>query len=171
MHEKGVCIMSSVTDLRIFDFDPWFQGHILILRFCCNLHMICNYCSKKEYAMSKNERGVHVLSHSQVLSISDLDLWLPDHISDVKPLFYSTRYEQSLCTLEAMMYLKSPMHVNPMWINWKSKQSLVLWADNSLNNHHGNNILHNFKITILYAMLPLNIYWIASSMKRCCGFL
>ena len=73
------------------------------------------------------------------LSISDLDLWLPDHISDAKPLFYSRHYDQPLCNLEAMLYLKSLMHVNNLKI-WKKKYKkyLVLWADNSYNKHHGN---------------------------------
>ena len=62
----------------------------------------------------KKERGDRVLSCRQVLSISDLDLWLPDHVSDVKHLFYSTQYEQSLCNLEAILNLKSLMHVNPL---------------------------------------------------------
>ena len=60
-----------------------------------------------------NEIGVRVLSRRQALSISDLDLRLPDHISNVKPLFHSTHYEQSLCNLESMMHLKSLMHANP----------------------------------------------------------
>ena len=76
--------------------------------------MICKYCSKYEYARSKNEIGVRVLSQRQVLIISDLDLCLPDHISDVKPMFYSTHYEQSLCNLESIMYLKPLMHSNPL---------------------------------------------------------
>ena len=79
----------------------------------------------------KNEIGVRVLSRRQVLHISDLDLWLPDHISDVKPLFYSTYYDQSLCNLESMMYLKSLMHANPLENFEKIKEYLILWADNS----------------------------------------
>ena len=82
----------------------------------CNFHMICNYCSKYEYARSKNERGVRVLSRRQVLSISDIDLWLPYHISDVKPLYYFRHYEQPLCNPEAMLYLKSLMHVTHLKI-------------------------------------------------------
>ena len=35
-----------------------------------------------------NERGVHVLSCRQVLSISDLDLLQPDHIGNVKHFFF-----------------------------------------------------------------------------------
>ena len=62
----------------------------------------------------KKIKGVRVLSHRQVLSISYLGRWPPDHISDVKPLFHSTHYEQSLCNLEAMLYLKILMHVNPL---------------------------------------------------------
>ena len=76
--------------------------------------MICKYCSKYEYARSKNKNDVRVLSRRQVLSISDLDLRLPDHISDVKPMFHSTHHEQSFCNLEAMMYLKSLMNANPL---------------------------------------------------------
>ena len=82
--------------------------------FCSNLHMICKYCSKYEYARSKNEIGGRVLSRRQVLSISDLYLWLPDHISDVRPLFRFWHYEQLLCNLESMMFLKYLMHANPL---------------------------------------------------------
>ena len=46
MHERGVCITSSVTDFKIiFDFD--LKVISIFLDFCCNLH-IC--CSKYEYA-------------------------------------------------------------------------------------------------------------------------
>ena len=76
--------------------------------------MLCKYCSKYEYARTKNEIGVRVLNRRQFLSISDIDLLLPDHISDVKPLFHFTHYEQSLCNLESMMFLKSLMHANPL---------------------------------------------------------
>ena len=65
--------MSSVTDFK--EYLTLDVKVISIFRdFCCNLHMICNQCSKYEYARSKNEIGVRVLSRRQVLSISDLDL-------------------------------------------------------------------------------------------------
>ena len=54
---------------------------------CCNFHMICNYCKKYEYARSKKERCVRVLSPRQVLSISDLYLWLQGHINYLKHTF------------------------------------------------------------------------------------
>ena len=38
----------------------------------------------------KNERGISVFSHRQVLSMCDLDLRPEGHISYLKPLFYST---------------------------------------------------------------------------------
>ena len=79
--------------------------------------MICKYCSKYEYARSKNEKGVRVLSRRQVLSISDLALRLPDHISDVKPMFHTTHYTQSLCNLEPMMYINISNACKPTLIS------------------------------------------------------
>ena len=62
----------------------------------------------------RNERGIRVLSHRQVLSMCGLDLLSQGHISYLKPLFYYTHHDQSFCNLEAMMYLKSLMHVYPL---------------------------------------------------------
>ena len=97
----------------------------------------------------KNERGVRVLSvFRQVLSISDLDLWLPDHISDVKHLFYSRHYEQPLCNLESMLYLKSPMHVTHPKI-WKIIIKKPWFCGQiTLKIITMETILHNFLITI-----------------------
>ena len=64
--------MSNVTDFKeylILDVKV-----ISIFRDFCCLYMICKYCSNYEYARSKNEKGVRVLSRRQVLSISGLDL-------------------------------------------------------------------------------------------------
>ena len=64
--------MSSVTDLRIFlTLTLDFKVISIFRGFCCNIYMICSYCSKYEYARSKNERGVRGLSRIQVLSISE----------------------------------------------------------------------------------------------------
>ena len=98
---------------RIFDFDPCFQGRIHILDFYCNLHIKGNHFCEYVHTRSKNERGIHVLSHGQVLSISDLDLWPQGHISYLKPLFNSTHHDQSLFISEAIVYQKSLMHVYP----------------------------------------------------------
>ena len=108
--------------------------------FFYNLHIIDNHCGEYIHTRSKkNERGISVLSYRQFLSMCDLDLWPQGHISYLKPLFYSKHHDQSVCNLEAMMYLKSLMHVYPLLKKWKNKKSLVLRADNSLSNHHGNN--------------------------------
>ena len=64
--------MSSVTDLK--NIWPLVLRSYPYSETCCNFHMICKYCSKYEYARSKNEIAVRVWSRRQVLSISDLDL-------------------------------------------------------------------------------------------------
>ena len=107
------CIMSSVAD-----FLEYFWLWPLILRsypysetFVVIFTWYAIIVANMNMQGQKIERGVCVFGHRQVLSISDLDLWLPDHISGFEPLFHSTHYEQSLYNLEAMLYLKSQMHV------------------------------------------------------------
>ena len=46
-----------------------------ILRLFYNLHIIDNHCGEYIHTLDpKNERGISVLSHRQVLSMCDLDL-------------------------------------------------------------------------------------------------
>ena len=138
--------------------------------FFYNLHIIDNHCGEYVHTRSKNERGIRVLSHSQVLSMCDLDLWPQGHISYLKPLFYSTHHDQSLCNLGAMMYLKSLMHVYPLLKKKKKKKNPWFCGQITLEVITMVTIPHNFTITIIYTMLPLNINWINSNMTRCCGF-
>ena len=76
--------------------------------------MMGNHCGKYNYTRSKNERVIHVLSYGQVRSISDLGRRPQGHTSYLKPLFYSTHHDQSMFISEAIVYLKSLMHVYPL---------------------------------------------------------
>ena len=54
--------------------------------------------------------GVNKLAFKSINIINILQ----GHIGSLEPWFYSTHFEQSLFNLEAIMYLKSLMHVYPL---------------------------------------------------------
>ena len=45
MHERGVCILNSVTDFKniFLTLTPDFKVISIFLDFCCNLHMLYDY--------------------------------------------------------------------------------------------------------------------------------
>ena len=71
------------------------------------------------YTLDPKNESISVLSYRQVISMCDLGLWPQGHINYLKPLFYSKHHDQSVFNLEAMMYLKSLMHVYPLLKNEK----------------------------------------------------
>ena len=65
-------------------FDPIAMSVFQDLR--CSFHKLGNHCMEYEHTRLKNEKLVCVRSDSKVLSISDLDVRLQCHMSDLKSL-------------------------------------------------------------------------------------